>query len=105
MKRWSPHTYSFGAGAGIMALAATHTLWMLTITLAAGILIGRSWGALGKGAHTAGSLIAARVATERERRGLIRAERRRKLALANALRDRLDAAYKRGVIEGRLDRG
>ena len=102
MKRWS-HLHSIGTGALLMALTTTHTLWTITITLTAGIIIGRSWASLGRGAHHAGALVAAKVATERERRGLIRAERRRKLALANALRERLEKAYERGFIEGKLD--
>ena len=50
-------------------------------------------------------LTAAKIATERERRALIRATRRARLEAARASRDELERAYKRGVIDGRLDRG
>lgn len=102
MYRWS-HGHSAGAGALILALAATHTIWLLTVTFALGLLVGSSWRGLKRGVHATGHLLAARVATEKERRNVLRAVRRDKLEKSKALRDRLEQAYRRGVIEGRLD--
>ena len=102
MRRWT-HFHSLGVGAGVMALSTTHLAWLLTIIFAAGLVVGMSWHSLKRGAHAGGALLAARVATEVERAKNLRASRRVKLQGVKAKRAELDAAYKRGYIEAKLD--
>ena len=102
MRRFS-HGHSLLLGA-VLALLIQHNGWLVLVgallLFAAGIVAGRSWLGIKRGVNATGSLLAARVDTERERAGAIRATRRVRLAAARASRDKLDQAYKRGDIDG-----
>lgn len=99
MKHWT-HLHSVGAG-GIIAVAlATHFLWMLTAVFVLGIIVGRSWRALGKASQTVGGAALSQVRILDERWKTERARRRAFVDKSLASREKLERAHKLGVIEG-----
>lgn len=102
MRRWTHFHFLLGGGF-LFALATTHLLWVLTVTFASGIAVGLSWRVLRRGASQAGSIVAAKIATERERQREIYARRRAQVDKSRASREKLDKAYERGYVEAKLD--
>jgi hypothetical protein len=102
MRRFG-HTHSLALGA-VLALLIQRNGWLVLVgallLFAAGVVAGRSWLGIKQGAHAAGSLLAARLATEVERQKNIKAGTMVKVRGVRAKRSELDAEYRRGVIDG-----
>jgi hypothetical protein len=102
LKRWT-HLHSGVGGGFVLALATGHLAWLLTVTFAAGVLVGLLVRQLRSAGKKVGGYTSAQSRLAEERWKEVRARRAAQVEKRRSSRAQVDAAYKRGVIEGRLD--
>ena len=102
IRRWG-HGHSIAVGGGGMLLLASHTWLLVLAAFAAGVAVTVSAQFLRRSAGKAGNVVDAQAALAWERVKEVRARRRAQVDKRRATRSELDAAFKRGYIEGRLE--
>jgi hypothetical protein len=102
LKRWT-HLHSGATGGLVLALATGHLAWLLAVTFAAGILVGVLGRQLRSAGKKVGGYTTAQARLTEERWKEVRARRAASVDKRRASRAEVEKAYKRGVIEGRLD--
>ena len=104
MKKFGPaHFLGIGVLAGV--LAATHIWTLVLISFLIGLFARRIWDAGHHAAVKTGSLVQARIETERERRREVRSRARKNTEKSRQMRAERDRAEEKAYYRGAADAG